>query len=108
MAIRPVDLQLAYLAAQQNATIVRNAEEAPAIAQQAANANFAAQVHEREETVVKTDHTVGNKVRPRGEERPQEQELADQQGSPHHPPEEAPAEPLGLAGEGRHFIDVTA
>jgi len=33
MAIRPVDLQGAFVGAQANATVLRNAEEAPAIAQ---------------------------------------------------------------------------
>ena len=114
MAIRPVDLQGAYVAAQQNANVLRNAEEAPAVSQQAANVNFAAQLEKREETIEQTAHASGNKVRPRGEsDRDAEgQESFESQAherQPGEPFEEPPAgHPLGLAGEGHHFIDVTA
>lgn len=113
MAIRPVDLQGAYVAAQQNANIVRNAEEAPALAQQAANTNFAAQLEKREETIEQTSHASGNKVRPRGEsDREADGQAAFESQAHERQPgdafEEPPAEhPLGLAGEGHHFIDVT-
>ncbi len=113
MAIRPVDLQSALVGAQANATILRNAEEAPAIAQSASNAAFAAQVQKRETTIEKTGHASGNKVRARGEsERDASQEEAFEQQA--HGQEtgfafEEPApQGLGLAGEGQHFIDVTA
>ncbi len=51
MAIRPADLQLAYLAAPQNSAVASQAQTGPQIAQQASAAAFAAQVREREETV---------------------------------------------------------
>ena len=112
MAIRPVDLQGAFAAATQAGTVIRNAEEAPAVAQQAQNANFAAKVAKREETIEESTHVVGNKVQPRGDRDPDhstEEQLAEQEGRPRtfaEVPE--PPHPLGLAGEGQHFIDVTA
>jgi hypothetical protein len=48
MAIRPVDLRLAYLTAPQNAAQTSAALNAPQAAQQAAQAGFAPQVRERE------------------------------------------------------------
>lgn len=120
MAIRPVDLQLAYLAAPQNAAVVDSAQEAPAAAQQAAQASFAAQVTQREERVEQTAHAEGNRVRPRGEREPsQEGSARRERRAPQgyaacplpqpcacHP--EPQAGPLGLSGDGEHFIDVTA
>ena len=110
MAIRPVDLQGAFVGAQANSTILRNAEEAPAIAQAAQNASFAAQVSKREETIEQTTHAAGNKVKPKS----REDESGGQHSAEQHAGERQPGEPfedphpLGLAGEGHHFIDVTA
>lgn len=110
MAIRPVDLQLAYLATPQNAALISSAQDAPQAAQQAAQAAFAAQVAEREEHVDEVAESQGGKVTRR-----QEREPADQRRPSHgrerHPgqDEEQPrGGALGLAGEGEHFIDVTA
>ncbi len=107
MAIRPVDLQLAYLAAPQNAAQVNSAQEGPQAAQAAAQAAFAAQVQQREETIAETAHADGTTLRTN----------ADREGNGEgYTPQErrrtytAPDEssPLGLAGDGEHFIDVTA
>ena len=111
MAIRPVDLQGAFAAATQNASIVRNAEEAPAVAQQAAQATFVKQLEDREETIEESQHATGNKVQPRGDKDPEHQ--ARQQAEPddgRHEYREAYAQtaPLGLAEDGQHFIDVSA
>lgn len=108
MAIRPVDLQGAFVGAQSNSTVLRNAEEAPAIAQSAQAAHFAAQVQKREETIEATAQAGGNKVRPRGEEKPDQQSSQSEQQPQRTFADAADEEPLGLAGEGRHFIDVTA
>ena len=112
MAIRPVDLQGGFVAAQQNAGLFKNAEEAPAAAAAAANANFAAQVQKREETIEETAHASGNRVRPRGESDREagQQETSEEHAHAQHQPGEAFEEPhpLGLAGEGQHFIDFTA
>ena len=62
MAIRPVDLQLAYLAAPQNAAQVNNAQNAPQSAQQAAQAAFAAQLQKREETIEQTQPVHGSVI----------------------------------------------
>lgn len=110
MAIRPVDLQLAYMAAPQNAAVLSNAQDAPQAAQQAAQAAFAAEVVERQEHVDEPVNVEGAKVRPR-----EDRESGGRQGSPDGrrrgtaPDEHAGAAgPLGLAGDGEHFIDVTA
>ena len=106
MAIRPADLQLAYLAAPQNAATVSQSQNAPQIAQHAAQAAFAAQVREREESIQETARTESNLVRPRGDEpqerqTPEERERREAQG-------DVPSTGLGLSGDGEHFIDVTA
>jgi len=106
MAIRPADLQLAYLAAPQNSAVASQAQNGPQIAQQASAAAFAAQVREREETVAEAAKLEGNLVRPRGDE-PQERETPEQRERREAQPEAA-APGLGLAGDGEHFIDVTA
>lgn len=110
MAIRPVDLQLAYMAAPQNAAVLNSAQEGPQAAQQAAQAAFAAEVIQREESVDQPVHVEGAKVRARGDREPG-QEHATPDGRRRHASQDdsAPSSgPLGLAGEGEHFIDVTA
>jgi hypothetical protein len=109
MAIRPVDLQLAYLAAPQNAAVLSSAQEAPQAAAQAAQAAFAAELVRREESVDQPAHVEGAKVRAREEREPGQQSHSD--GRRRRAPDDEPAPnagPLGLAGEGEHFIDVTA
>lgn len=107
MAIRPADLQLAYLATPQSAAIASQAENGPQIAQQAAQAAFAAQVREREESIQESQALEGNVVRPRGDE-PQEQPHPEGRDRRQPDGETAPATGLGLSGDGEHFIDVTA
>jgi hypothetical protein len=109
MAIRPVDLQLAYMAAPQNAALLSHAQDAPQSSQQAAQAAFAAEVAERQEHVDAPDKTEGQRIRPREERDPADDQSPGQRRRRRHPYEDdAPASPLGLAGEGEHFIDVTA
>jgi hypothetical protein len=110
MAIRPVDLQLAYMAAPQNAALMSHAQESPQTAQQTAQAAFAAEVREREEHVDGPERTEGQKIRPR-EERDASQDGQREPRRRRQTPYDidVPASgPLGLAGEGEHFIDVTA
>jgi len=108
MAIRPVDLQLAYLAAPQNAAQTSAAQEAPQAAQQAAQAAFAAQVRQREEQIEAARHAEGNIVRPRGDRDPDARQGGGQKQQPREKRHEAGPASLGLAGDGEHFIDVTA
>ena len=109
MAIRPVDLQLAYMAAPQNAALVSHAQESAQTAQQAAQAAFAAEVAARQEQVEGPQKAVGPKIHPREEREPAQHDWSDQQRDD-DAEEEAPVPggPFGLAGEGEHFIDVTA
>lgn len=109
MAIRPVDLQLAYMAAPQNAAVVSSSQEAPQAAQQAAQAAFAAQVSQREEQVDQPVKVEGAKVRARGEREP-DGRRSSSDGQRRNAPQEEPETPgpLGLAGDGEHFIDFTA
>ncbi|HEY8298404.1 MAG TPA: hypothetical protein VIG32_10320 [Candidatus Baltobacteraceae bacterium] len=107
MAIRPVDLQLAYLAAPANAAIADHAQNAPAAAQGAAQAAFAAQLKEREEHIDETAKSEGNRVKARSEGEPDRQPGGrGRQKADGDAGEEAG--PLGLAGDGGHFIDVSA
>ncbi len=110
MAIRPVDLQLMYMAAPQNAAVLSNAQDAPQAAQQAAQAAFAAEVMRREESVDEPVQVEGAKVRARGDREPDGEQGSAGRRERRAPKEEEPqpGSPLGLAGEGEHFIDVTA
>jgi hypothetical protein len=111
MAIRPVDLQLAYMAAPQNAAVVSHAQESPQAAQQAAQAAFAAELQHREEHVDGPQRSEGQKIRPREERDTSQDGSRGQSRQRRQNPYEddaAAAGPLGLAGEGEHFIDVTA
>lgn len=107
MAIRPVDLQLAYMAAPQNAAVLNAAQEAQTAGQQAQASAFAAEVAKREEHVDAATEAKGAKVRPRGDREPQERPKK-RAAAPHGRPGEDSESPAGYAsGEGEHFIDVT-
>ncbi|MHB8145927.1 MAG: hypothetical protein ACYDGM_01535 [Vulcanimicrobiaceae bacterium] len=100
-----MDLQLAYLAGPQNAALVNSAENAPQVAQQAAQVSFANQVHEREETVDETADTEGAHLRADAD--------GHGNGGGYTPRQHQPrggsageAPPVGLCGDGEHFIDV--
>jgi len=101
MAIRPADLQLAYLAAPQAAAAASQNQNAAQTAQQASQLAFAAHVREREESVEETSHVEGNVIRERGE---QAQDRDGHRRERREPEEE----PASFAGDGEHFIDVTA
>jgi|GEM_PF-1280255 len=111
MAIRPVDLQLAYMAAPQNAAVLSAAQEAPQAGQQAAQSAFAAQVTQREEHVDEPAKAEGAKVRPR-----RERDREPQYRPPHrrHAGSAADEHPTsaestdGLPEEEQHLIDFTA
>ena len=59
-----MDLQLAYLAAPASAAAANAVQAGPAIAQQASQAAFAAQLQQREETIEETPRTEGSKIVP--------------------------------------------
>jgi hypothetical protein len=107
MAIRPADLQLAYLAAPQNAAQVSAAQQAPQNAQAAAQATFADQVQKREETVKQAEHGERTSLRTNPDGGGNGGGYTPHQRRPNSE-DEAPESPLGLAGEGEHFIDFTA
>ena len=103
MAIRPVDLQLAYLAAPQSAALAANVAAAPQAAQQAAAMAFAQQVTEREESVAEaasSEHDSAVRERTQGESQGFYQAPERRQGG------EAD-ENFSDGGE-QHFIDTTA
>jgi hypothetical protein len=100
MAIRPVDLQLAYLAGPLSAAQTSVAQQAAAgTAQQAAQAAFAAQVAQREETIEETAKEARLSADADGQGNG-----AYESGGQHAPPEE---EPSAMASDGEHFIDVS-
>jgi hypothetical protein len=108
MAIRPVDLQLSYMAAPQNAAVLSSAQEGPQAAQQAAAAAFAAEAARREEQIGEPVKAQGAKVRAREERDPAGEDASQQQGRRGTQERKKTPEPLQFAGEGEHFIDVTA
>lgn len=102
-----MDLQLAYLAAPQNAALVSSAQEGPQAAQAAAQANFAAHVAQREETIAETAHGDRATLRTNADREGNGEGYTPQERRHTYssPDDESP---LGLAGDGEHFIDVTA
>ncbi|HUN29703.1 MAG TPA: hypothetical protein VMV65_07835 [Alphaproteobacteria bacterium] len=108
MAIRPADLQLAYLAAPQNAALVSAAQEAPQAAQAAAQTTFAAQVQQREETIKGTEHGERTSLRTNPDGSNDGSGYTPQQRQRARDEDSAQDSPLGLSGEGEHFIDFTA
>jgi len=105
MAIRPTDIQGAIWQASQTAPLTQRAEEGARVAQQAAQASFAAQVQEREERVGETAESLGNRVDSNAER--------DARGDGYEPQERRPVfqavvdEAAGL-DEPPHLIDFTA
>src|SRR5579875_3211766 len=106
MAIRPVDLQLAYLAAPQNAAQVNSAQQAPTAAQAAAQNAFVSQLAQREESVAETAHAEGTKIRTSPDGGGNAGGYTPQERRRQHAPDEAPIDFAG--GDDQHFIDVTA
>lgn len=105
-----MDLQLAYLAGPQNAAQVSSAQTAPQAAQAAAQAAFVAEVQKREETIEETQHAKGNVIRTNSEGQSSGGGYTPGDRRRRSPHDGAPDDtsPLGLAGDGEHFIDVTA
>ena len=101
-----MDLQLAYLAAPQNAAQVNNAQTAPQVAQQAAQAAFAAELHRREETIEETTHADGTQLRTNPDSERDARDAYEQQQEQRRAHDDG-GSPLGLAGDGEHFIDIT-
>ena len=106
MAIRPTDLQGAIWQASQTAPLAQRAEEAPRVAQQAAQASFAAQVQLREERVSDTGEALGNKIDANAERGGNGEGYEPQERQP-RAFEEAVDEAAGF-GEPPHLIDFTA
>ncbi len=108
MAIRPVDLQLAYLAAPQNAATLSSSQNAPAAAQQAAAAAFAAEFTAREEQIEQPAKVQGAKVQARQDhEHAGDRQRRQRRGTPYQDESELPLQ-LEKGGDGEHLIDVTA
>jgi len=105
VAIRPTDIQGAIWQSTQTAALAQRAEEAPRLAQQAAQASFAAQVQEREERVAELDEALGSRIDPNAER--------DGRGDTYEPHDRKPVfrqvadEAAGL-DEPEHLIDFTA
>ena len=105
MAIRPTDIQGAIWQSTQTAALAQRAEEAPRLAQQAAQASFAAQVQEREERVAELDEALGNRIDANAER--------EGRGDTYEPHDRKPVfrqvvdDAAGL-DEPEHLIDFTA
>ena len=109
MAIQPVDLQLAYLAAPASAAAVNAAQEAPAAAQQAAQAAFVAELSHREESIDETQRAEGTKIRPdpEGSNDPGTYSPRKRRRSLQAQIDREAGSPPSTDGE-KHFIDTTA
>ena len=107
MAIRPTDLQGAIWQASQTAPLAQRAEEAPRVAQQAAQASFAAQVQLREERIGESGEALGNKIDTNAERGGNGEGYEPQERQPRGAFEEAVDEAAGFA-EPPHLIDFTA
>jgi hypothetical protein len=109
MAIRPADLQLAYLAAPQNAAQVNAAQQAATNSQAAAQATFASQVQQREEMVKQTEHAERTALRtnPDGSNGGQYTPQGRRQ-QPNNEPETEEDAGYAFPGDGEHTIDFTA
>lgn len=108
MAIRPVDLQLAYMAAPQNAAVLNAAQESPAAAQQAQAAAFAAEMVAREEHVEGAQQAKGGKIEARGERDRSQQYPRRRKYLPNPDAQADEQDPPYELRDGEHFIDVTA
>ena len=106
MAIRPTDIQGAIWQAVQTAPLNQRAQEAPREAQAAAQAAFAAHIHEREETIEESGETLGNRVNPDGD-RESRGGAERRDAQPRNAFEEAVDDAAGL-DEPPHLIDFTA
>ena len=106
MAIRPTDIQGAIWQAVQTAPLTQRAIEGPREAQAAAQAAFAAHIHEREETIEESGETLGNRVNPDGE-RDARSGADHQDAQPRNAFEAAVDDAAGL-DEPHHLIDFSA
>jgi hypothetical protein len=110
MAIRPTDLQSSLIYQTQAPPIGQRAEEAPRIAQQAAQAAFINQTDERNEKISEARDAQGNRIDVR--DRPADRQSGGKGGK--RPSK--PGEPFGeVAADGAgdddgvpHLIDYTA
>jgi hypothetical protein len=111
MAIRPTDLQSVLIVSTQAAPIGQRAEEAPRLTQGAAQAQFSAQVEERNERVAQTgDATGGNRieVNDRSQDQPEGGKGRKRERKLGEPFDEVVEEAAGLSDGTPHLIDYTA
>jgi hypothetical protein len=109
MAIRPTDLSLSIASQVQTPPLAQHAEEAPRNAQNAAQAVFAAQTEQRNETVAETGNLRGNRIEVGERERNDQQEPQGRRRRRAAAPAQEPvAESSVDPGEPPHLIDFTA
>jgi len=110
MAIRPVDLQATILQSTQTASVQRQAEVASQTAASLNNAQFAAKVEERSETVQETERQRGNRVEEKKEPDQQQARGRRQQARTPGQPFESIEENVLTEGAASadHLIDFTA
>jgi len=94
MGIRPVDMQGVIAQSVQSAPISRQAEDAAARGQTAAQAQFANKVEERNETIAETQNLGGNKVTPKEERDRQDAQKRKKKRQPGDPFEEVVDGPI--------------
>lgn len=107
MAIRPTDLQNAFVQTIQTPPIQQRAEEAPRTNQAAAQAQFESKTTERNETIAQSKEARGNRIEVGERQRERERKGRKRERQPGDPFEEVVEEAAGL-GEPEHLIDFTA
>jgi hypothetical protein len=108
MAIRPSDLQSTIIQSVVSSSLAQRAEQGPQQAAQVAQAQFAAALTQREESVQAAGEVEGNKVEARAEPDRELPQGRKRRRPPHDGLfEEVVDEDAGL-GEPTHLIDFTA
>jgi hypothetical protein len=108
VAIRPTDLQGSIIASVQSAQLAQRNEEGPRQAALAAQAQFANQLKQREESVSGATDVAGNRISSKGEREQQEFKDGKRRSPSGDPASETVDEDDAALGEPAHFIDVTA
>jgi hypothetical protein len=108
VAIRPTDLQGSIIASVQSAQLSQRSEEGPRQAALAAQAQFAGQLKQREESVAGATDVAGNRISSKGQREEPEFKRGKRRTPSGEPVSEMIDEDDAALGEPAHLIDFTA
>jgi hypothetical protein len=103
--IRPIDLQTTILSGQNAPAAVQRAEEGPRLAAQAAQAAFAAELVQRDESVSAAAEVLGNRVEAEVKRR---ERGGERKRKPRTPFEQVVDEAAGSSDDQPHIVDFSA